>query len=209
MTVRYRSGDFTVATAVGILRNESPLLPELNEVLIFHQDYVQLLNSFTALPYNDPNPDLLGETAYLINESPREDFGGNKVKWTRSWARVPSSYSMSGGIYVYNFPGFATGRAFEVSRFPVAVRIQRDFFLCGNLGTFTQWEDIPITKAFAPYEGGDSTDYVNELSDTTTPTLNDYLAAIFLEQEIQIEDSKVRSWMGSIYVRENFFVKAR
>ena len=39
--IKYRSGDFTVATPCSGLRNESPLLPELNDVLVFHQDFVQ------------------------------------------------------------------------------------------------------------------------------------------------------------------------
>jgi len=46
--IKYMSGDFTAATAVGALRNESPLLPELNDVLIFKQDYMQFISDFVA-----------------------------------------------------------------------------------------------------------------------------------------------------------------
>lgn len=205
--VRYVSGDWTVARQMGIIRDESPLLPFSNEVLVFHQDVVQLA-PFVALDFNTLSPDILGgPPAYLINESPREDFGGNRVRWTRSWARVPSTYDMPGGIYQYQFPGFDTGR--EPIVLPVALTIHREFFLCGNNGIFTRWQDIPVNRGLQIYEDGDITQKTNILSDTSTPTLADYQAMIVNGTPIQIEDSKITPIFGSIFVRDDYFVNAQ
>lgn len=205
--IAYRSGDFTQAIPVGILRHESPLLPFSNEVIVFHQDYVQLGAYFVALDYNSINLDIAGATAYLINESPREDFGGNCVKWTRSWARVPDSYDLPGGVYQFQFPGFDTGRQPIV--LPMALTIHRDFFLCGNHSAFTQWQDIPINRGLIIYEDGDITQKTDTLSDTSTPTLATYQALVNAETPLQIEDSKITPIFGSIFVREDYFVKAQ
>src|ERR1035437_607094 len=188
--IKYRSCDFTQATPVGGLRNESPLLPELNDVLIFHQDQMIRTDLFYALPYNSLNPNLF-DAAYLFDESPREDIGGNISKWTRSWARIPSSYGKSGGIYPYVFPAFDGTPGRNARRSPVAMEIWRDFFLCGNSGAFSSWQQIPIQRAFAPYrvntEPGMSGDQTNLLAfvpgqsddpladdGSTWPTLSQY-----------------------------------
>jgi hypothetical protein len=205
--IKYRSRDWTVATPIGTIRHESPLLPFSNEVLVFHQDFVQLNAYYVALDYNTQNLDIGGNPAFLIDEGPREDYRGNVVKWTRSWARVPSSYDMPGGVYQYQFPAFDTGRLPIV--LPVALTIHRDFFLCGNNGTFTQWQDIPINRGLIIYEDGDITQKTDTLSDTSTPTLADYQAMVNSNATIQIEDSKITPWRGSIFVREDYFVIAQ
>lgn len=228
--IKYRSGNFTVATPVGILRNESPLLPELNDVLVFHQDFVQLAANFVRLDYNTPNPDLLGDTAYLFNESPREDYGGNCVKWTRSWSRIPISYGKAGGTYPYPFPAFSTSvqnTSREVLEIAVAMEILRDFFLCGEFGALTSWQEIPIIPAFRPYliqADGDTTITSTDtdsrgflLSDPnpsiptlgTSPSIADYKAMIAAGTIIDVQDSKVTNFRGGIYMRERYTVKAR
>jgi hypothetical protein len=213
--VKYRSGSFTLATPVSALRNESPLLPELNDILIFHQDFMQLGQNFVAQDYNTPNPDLV-TPAYLFDESPREDIGGGVVKWTRSWVRIPSSYGKAGGVYPYIFPGFADGR--NPFQMPVAMQITRDFFLCGNFGMFASWQNIPIIKAFQIYKDGDPTQILTPqigdssnyiLDDTTTPTLADYQAMIAAGTPLQVEDSKVTNFRGGVYMRERFTVIAQ
>lgn len=206
--VRYRSGDWTLAAPVGAIRDESPLLPFSNEQLVFHQDFVQKRLNFVPLDYNSISPDIPGfKPAYLIDESERQDYGGNSIKWTRSWARIPDSYDMPGGVYLYQFPGFDTGRIPIV--LPVALTIHRDFFLCGNNGAFAQWQDIPINRGFFVYEDGDITQKTDTVSDTSTPTQSDYETMINNGTPIQIEDSKITPWRGSIFVREDYFVIAK
>jgi hypothetical protein len=221
--IKYFSGDFTVAMPVGILRNESPLLPELNDVLIFHQDYVQLLSSWGAQDYNTLNPDLLGAPAYLFNESEREDFGGGVVRWTRSWARVPSSYGKAGGTYPYPFPGFdspSTSASRDVIKKPVAMEILRDFFLCGLGGVFDSWQEIPIIPAFQPYEiqadPADITCFTDTLRDPdgagdlgTFPSISQYKARVAADEILDVEDSKVTNFRGGIYMRERYTVRAQ
>lgn len=208
--IKYRSGDFSEATPIGGIRHESPLLPFLNSVLLFHQDYVQKEVNFAALDYNSPHPTIV-PTVYLINESPREDYGGNCVRWTRSWARIPASYDMPGGIYNFQFPGFSTGR--EPIVLPVALTIHRGFFLCGNFGLanggYAQWQDIPITRGLNIYEDGDPAEKTDTVSPTSTPSLADYQALVNAGTPIQIEDSKITPIFGSIFVRDDFFVNAK
>lgn len=227
--IKYMSGDFTVATAVGALRNESPLLPELNDVLIFHQDYVQFFNDFVALPYNTLNPDLVDE-AYLFDESPREDIGGGVCKWTRSWVRIPDTYGKAGGTYPFTFPGFETADTSSTSvpkKKPVAMEITREFFLCGTYGAYSSWQDIPIIPATKFYEiqtgstdtsvaSGDvngpmvrdpGTDGPDDLG--TSPSLTEYKAMIAAKSTIQVEDSKISNFRGGVYMRETFTVVAQ
>lgn len=205
--IKYRSGDFTVAKQIGAMRHASPLLPFSNEVILFEQDVVQRAEYFVALDYNTLSLDIAGAPAYLINESPRQDYTGNCLRWTRTWARVPSTYDMPGGIYQYQFPGFDTGRPPIV--LPVALTIHREFFLCGNNGAFAQWQDIPINQGLKPYEDGDITQKTDTLSDTSTPTLAAYQAWVNAGTPIQIEDSKITPIFGSIFVREDFFTVAQ
>ncbi len=205
--IKYRSGDFTLATQIGAMRHESPLLPFLNEVILFHQDVVQRAEYFEALDYNTISADIGGTTAYLINESPREDYGGNCLKWTRTWARVPSAHYIPGGIYQYQFPGFDGGR--DPMVFGVKLTIHRTFFLCGNHGAYTQWQDIPINEGLKPYDDGDITQKTDTLSSTSTPTLATYQAWVNAGTPIQIEDSKITPIFGSIFVREDFLVNAQ
>lgn len=216
--IKYRSGNWAVATPVGAIRNESPLLPELNDVLIFHQDFVQLTNSFVRLDYNSINPDLIGPAAYLFNESPREDYGGNCVKWTRSWARIPISYGKAGGTYPYPFPAFDDDTDFRVElRKPVAMEILRDFFLCGTGGVFPSWQQIPIIKGFQIFDLAvnafiECTKGVRDPSGGdpgTSPSLSQYEAMVSAGTFIDAEDSKVTNWRGGIYMRERYQVVAR
>ncbi|MDE2103927.1 MAG: hypothetical protein KGL39_42215 [Patescibacteria group bacterium] len=221
--IKYRSGDFTVATAVGQLRNESPLLPELNDVLIFQQDFMQRGDLFVALPYNTINPNLV-DPAYLFDESPRQDMGGNVVKWTRSWARIPTSYGKAGGIYPFVIPAFEGTPGRPAKKLPMAMEVWRDFFLCGNWGVYGSWQDIPIQKAFSPYyvDPADPTNKTNLLSwthgsfenalandGTTWPTISQYVGWINSGVRIQVEDDKVTNWRGGIYMRERFTVLAQ
>lgn len=215
--LRYRSGDFTVAMPIGGVRTESTLLPELNDVLVFHQDYVQRTDFFIALPYNFANFNFgFGDPGFLFEESPREDYGGGCIKWTRSWVRVPNSYGKAGGIYPYIFPGFGNRNPF---RYPVAMEITRDFFLCGTGGVYSSWQDIPIQKGFQVLlDPADPSSIVNPsddassnyfLDDTTSPTDTAYAAMIAAGQTIQVEDDKVTNFRGGVYMRERYTVLAR
>jgi hypothetical protein len=205
--VKYRSRDWTVATPIGGIRHESPLLPFSNEVLLFHQDFVQLAAYFVALDYNTINLDIADAPAYLINESPREDYGGNCLRWTRSWARVPSSYDIPGGIYQYEFPGFDPDR--DPIVLPAALTIHRDFFLCGNNGVFPQWQDIPVNLGLRIRDTDGFVVSPRLLDVDTSPTLAEYQALVNAGEVIQIEDSKIVPIFGSIFVRDDFFVKAQ
>jgi len=219
--VKYRSGDWTVAKPIGILRNESPLLPELNDVLVFHQDYVQLGNYFQALDYNSINPDLAGPPAYLFNESERSDFGGNVVRWTRSWVRIPNNYGKAGGTYPFEFPGYVSGSNIRLPfKKPVAMEVLRDFFLCGNFGAYPTWQDIPIIRGWGPYNilpdpTDTSFDSANTLRDPspgdlgTSPSLSDYRAMIAAGAVIDVQDSKVTNFRGGVYMRERYTVVAQ
>jgi hypothetical protein len=221
--IKYRSGNWQVATPIGGLRHESPLLPELNDVLIYHQDFVQLNDFWVAQDYNTQHPTLF-PIAYLFNESPREDYGGNAVRWTQSWVRIPNSYGKAGGTYPVPFPGFDSlvARASRAAfKFPVAIEILRDFFLCGVGGAYPTWQDIPIIKGFRPYEINDldptdtsaTTDTLSDPDPSsgdpgTSPSITAYKGLIAAGSIIDVEDSKVINFRGGVYMRERYTVKA-
>ena len=226
--VKYRSGNFDLAIPVGLMTEDTPLMPDLNLRLIFRQKLWQSATTYETPPYNDPLygfPNFVNgvpnATAFCCGDGPRRDVNGNIFEFERSFALVPPAYERSGGIYQYTFPGLSSATR-DPWPWPSRVTVQRTFFLCGNNGVFTQWQDIPIQKSFQPYLDN-IYQFVNLLDDTTTPTEADYLAAVTsnvplgLEGtrvnsqgvvELLIEDSKICQWFGSIYVRDELWAPA-
>ncbi len=205
--LKYMSRDFSVETPTGLIEHETPLLPDLREILVFRQKFMQLSDYYVSPNFNEPSTVISAPTAYCCGDTIRQDVGGRCVRWERTWARVPDSYEKAGGIYRKVFPGLsAAGR--DPTEWPVRVTVVRDFFLCGDFGVFAQWQDIPVNKAFQPYEDGDVWRNTDILDDTTTPTEADYIAMIVAGTPVLLEDSKVYPWFGSVYVREELYAPA-
>lgn len=217
----YISGVHT-PVAVGAPAFQAPFAG-INIPYVLTQDFQCDINSYAPLALNTAHPT---ETGFvLVAESETRDMGGGMVRWTRTYAKVPASYSEPGGNYGYNFIGLIGGGGTTLSfvarqRFTrnVPVLIQRDFYLVGPGGTHANFEDIPsvseqryLTVQY-PTPNLD-TDYLDGPG-YTSPDRDVYQAWIAADEtsnsfSIVAESSTLTRWMGNIYMRETRRVKAR
>lgn len=136
----YISGDWTVAEKFGDQRPFYPI-PHLEEtVYAFAQDYTQARDQRVNLPLNTPSTD--DSNALLQLESAGNDLGNLMTRWTRSYFRVPATWSdWEQGIYTFpGFPGYLAAPnsgAAPIGRNPyvppggVRIRVQYDYFVIG------------------------------------------------------------------------------
>lgn len=220
--LRYNSGDFTVATACTLPVFEKPFADQgVNIDYLLHQDFIQNLNDYTPLALDTPHPDFAD--FILVSEGPQTDLNGGKIRWTRTYAKVPAEFSRPAGNYSYNFIGFYGSFGINVTtvtgrnRFTknVPVRLTRTFF-----NTTDPDADIPEVPATRYYYGSSPNVDVDFLADSppfteaTTPSRTAYEALIATDAgapasySLVVESSTVQVWKGNIYVRETRYVKA-
>jgi hypothetical protein len=217
----YIDGDFAVAKATSLPVFESPL-PGIKDSLILRQNFTQNLADFTPLDLNTPHPD--NAEFVLVEETSREDTGGGVVAWTRIYAKVPDAYSEPGGNIAYQFIGFygnfginvttITGRDRFVPPGGSAIRLHREFFLCGPGETYETGNDIPIIPEQQYYINNprNITDYLADSPPFTvasTPTRTEYEAMIEAGDEIVAQASIISRWMGNIFLRETRYIVAQ
>lgn len=214
-----RDGNFSVALEQGPARLIAPF-PHTNTRYVLEQDYTVDFDSYSPLALNTAHPTL--PTYKLVIEGALEDMGGGVAKFTQTFAQVPDSWSDSSGNYAYNFIGFygvfgvnvtdITGR----DRFTktVPVRIQRDYFMVGSGGSYSDFTDIPLIAEQKYYANGDTNLETNWLADSppfsvaTNPSRTTYEGWISGETEIAVETSTRVRWMGNIWCRETRYVVA-
>src|SRR6185369_7251965 len=209
VAVPYVSRDFSVATPINQLSFSEPF-PGINIEYVLTQNFMQFRADWSPIELNTQHP--VFTEFLLVLESPLEDTGvGGVVKWTRTYAKVPASYSEPGGNYAYNFIGFfgvtgtnvtnITGR----DRFTrnVPVRVQRDFYLVdaddGIPGgpVYDTFQNIPVVQGQRYYFGNNPNLDVDAIADSpplveaTTPNRTAYEALITAGSEIVVETSRL------------------
>ncbi len=234
MTIAYTSGDHSIATAVSLPEFTAPF-EGVNIDYVLTQDFQQLKASYVSTALNTAHP--TEADFILVSEGPRKDISGNRWQWTRTYAKVPATYSQPQST-TYNFIGFygtfgvgvttATGRSRE--NLTVSARVQYDYFLTGIGGTYATPYLIPIiqeTRYYAAFTGATVnntfTDYIGysqsaavpQLAYPVPPALTAYPSREVYEgwitagTEIVAQASQVRRWMGNIIERETIYTKAR
>lgn len=219
----YVDGDFTSAQPCSLPVLSAPI-PHDKVEYVLKQDFIVLRKSFvpldimTAHPSASKTPDY---SAYLLcNESEREDIGGGIVRWTRTYATKPSTWSQIEGNYAYNFIGLAgtfgigdlvTGRKRFTRSVPLLVT--RDYYLIGAGGDYATSDLIPI-NAEQLYYFNNAYWPIDFLFDSppfataSTPSLTAYLALVSGGSYIDVEASSVEQWLGNFFVRTTRQVKA-
>ena len=219
--LRYTSGDFTIATAVSLPVFDAPFKEDgNNEQCVLTQEFMQNLADFTPLALDTPHPDYTD--FLLVSESEQRDATGGKVRWTRTYAKVPTDFNVDRGTTTFTFPGksglvlggivgyggSADGRR-PLSK-TVNTRIERSFFLNP---TDT---DIPVEEQFQVTYGTDdqATNYLNNNADNplaadTVPSRTEYDALVAAGTRIVAQDSQRDIWMGHIYMRQTLTIVAQ
>ena len=231
-TPAWIDGEFATAQACTVPQWARGIA-ELDELNVFTQDWTQNRSDKTATALGTAHP--VETTAYLVEESPEQDLGGDVVKWTRSYAKIPSTHTFPGGTISFSFPGFygfvyTLGSSVTTidgrERFTktVKVRINREYFLCITGQTYTTPGAIPIIDAQGFFYG-DPDDHitVDYLADSpplvtaSTPSRTDYLAVVAGGSglgtgadagEIVAEVSRIYQYHGPIWCRETPYIKA-
>ncbi len=229
-TIAYRTASLQTAQAVNEPTFTCPL-KGVKDKLILTQTWEQVVTSTTPwapLALNTPHSQY--SDFILAEESPLTARGGYAVSWTRTYAKIPDSYTEPGGTYSYEFPGFngvfgintttVTGR--DPFTEQVQVHVIKDFFLvdpttgsAGGTGTLASpydlWESIPVIPKYQFYY--DSLPYkVKYLDDSppmvtaTTPSRAAYITLVGAGTLIAVEMSKLTRWNGLIYMRETMKV---
>jgi hypothetical protein len=219
--VRYASGDFSVATPVSLPVFDAPFREDgINIDYVLQQDFMQRLSSFVRLAPDTPHPDY--PDFLLVEESDLRDVTGGRVRWTRTYAKVPADYSVSRETFSFTFPGksgLVTGGVVgyggsDDGRLPqsktVTLTRARAFFLNPTA------TDIPILTQFAVTYGTalEPTDYLNDNASNpnyndTAPSRTEYDALVAAAELLVAQDSSRGVWMGNIFMRETFYVTAQ
>jgi hypothetical protein len=214
-TPDYEDGDFSVAIAVTLPVFNAPF-EGVNIQYVLTQEWMQNLADYTPLALDTPHPDYAA--FILVSEGEQSDLGGGKVRWTRTYAKLPDEYTKPRGNFTFTFPGwsglvyggFVGYGGSNNGRIPlnktVACLVTRTFYLTNDPAT-----DIPILPKFVvTYGSGVITDYTNDDHGSftdTTPNTTDYQASVAAGEYLVAQDSTWDIWMGNIYVRETFYVK--
>jgi hypothetical protein len=138
----YTDGVFTTAQPCSLPQFTSPIAATTDEY-VFTQDFIIARASFTATPLNTlhdssgKTPDY--STYFLVNEGERRDIEGGLVRWTRTYAKKPASYS-DFETYPYSFIGTNTlVGATVITRTQqtriVSSRLLHEFYIVGTSGT--------------------------------------------------------------------------
>ncbi len=220
----WTDGTWTAAYAVSKPDFQSPI-PNDSERYVFTQDYMQTGATWTKLDLNTAHVDF--PDFVLVSEGPRQNEGGDVIKWTRTYAKKPPTWDEVSGSLSYRFIGyggfFFTGSDVPlpstVGRHPfsdvVPVKIVRDYFLVGAGGDYSTSEDIPSIAQFFPaydIEPGLGVDYIVNsppFSFATIPTRDDYELMVADKVWLVAEASRIDRWMGNIFCRETRYVQAK
>lgn len=221
MSQLYESSDWSAAAPAGA-PVFSPPFPGVNVNYVLTQDYTQNRADFAALALDTPHPDFAD--FLLAEESEQRDIGCGKVRWTRTYLKLPADYAEPSGTTNYTFPGFfgtygdqgtlPVGRNFFTET--VAVSKARAFFNTADPGA-----DIAVLtpmKVYAVDPGnlinppflGDSPpfNYATTPDRTTYEALMAADAADAASYSLVAQPSIITRWLGNFWVRETLYVKA-
>lgn len=221
----YVSGaNWNTATACSTPRFSAPF-DGIAANYLLEQDFMQNFNDFTPLALNTAHS--VFSDYVLVKEGDKIPLGGGKIRWTRTYAKVPSSYTEPVGSTTYDFVGFWGTFGFNIDVIdgrPVTTRtvplfVTHEWFLCDAAETYTTPDEIPIPEPTRYYSEIGSGIDVRMLCDSpftpvSDPTRADYEDLIATDAadptsySIIVEArAPVREW-GNIFRVDTFKIKA-
>lgn len=157
-------GDWSQASPTGAERPASPI-STVNSNYVIEQDYVVNADSFSPLALNTPHPT---KPSYkLVMETQPQDVGSGAVRFTRTYAQVPSQHDVWTttaynfiGFWGYRIPIISANVGFTTYTYAAGVpvgrerfmeranmRLQHDYFLIGAGGTYASAGSIPLIQS--------------------------------------------------------------
>lgn len=203
-------GTFTTADVHGGPRRTFPFERDLT-AFIEEQDYMILKANFSRLALSTAHPSI--PTAFLVQETDLQNLGAGLVQWTRRYATVPATrneYESFAATFpaIFDAVGSDSYRTLPLS-LKVVARVEFRYFHVGTDPLYPTVADIPLIERFSPVFSVSIDAEVDFVNPGTVPTVTDYLAMVEDGDEIAVEDSELRPWMGNIYERVTRYVTAR
>lgn len=146
------------------------------------------------------------DPTFILVDEQIEKTTGDLIYFSRKWSNVPEVWNDAASM-AFTFPGIDVGDSVpNIVRFPltlpVVARIQHDYFV-----TTQPFKDILMVKKFAVLNAyGYEFEY---LGGPTAPPLSLYLSWMASSQDIIAQDSTIERYLGDIWVRKSYYVKAR
>lgn len=138
-------------------------------------------------------------TTTLAEESERSPLGGGFYGFNRVYAQTPSGHNDFQSL-VYSFPAMQTWRP-DPRVATTTVRVWNDFFQTDSPQSIT----LSGAQIWRNVYGFD----VGQLSAITIPTATEYSGWVGSGREFIAQDAQLSRFMGNIYRRETFYVKAQ
>lgn len=163
---------------------------------VYSQDFIVNTGSY-SMP-------ALGSTGifpntYFVGEGDLTPLAGGFYSFSRDYAEIPSGFNDYASV-VYTFPALQVWRAFPRVA-TVTSRIYNDFFLSDAPQNIT----LSGAQVWKNVYGFDST----MLTTNTIPTAASYSGWIGSGVEFLAQDSQLTRFLGPIFRRSTYFVKAQ
>lgn len=227
MALLWTDGTYTTEEKVGAPRY-SCVIPGVATAVVLKVDYVVFAANYSPLALNTDYGTATGFRC--VGDSELQDLGGGVSKFTRTFAKVPATWTEYGD-YSYSFIGLAgafgvnTETATGRDRFTKIVRskIDYDYWIedgssqtqNGETATITTAANIPLIAQTKYYEAGYATLETDYLKDSppyataTVPSRTTYDGYISGGTYVLVpEGSIITRWMGKIWQRKTLYIQA-
>jgi hypothetical protein len=163
---------------------------------VYSQDFVVHSGAYSMPELGSPG---IFPNTYFVGESDRQPLAGGYYQFSRDFAELPSGFNDYSTL-VYTFPALQTWRPLPRVA-TVTARIWNDFFLTGAPQNIT----LSGAQVWRNVYGFDST----TLSAITTPTATAYSGMVGSGIEFLPQDSQLARFVGPIFRRSTYYVKAQ
>jgi hypothetical protein len=198
---------FTAVATIGPIEWMDPL-PKQSAPVMFRQQFMQAINSFSALSLDTPHPTL---TAYLlVREGEFSAIGGGVQKFNRYYATTPPQ-RVEFSSYAATFPGLIFKRP-PIAATSVA-KITYDYILLNPAAVPTLLNETRVTDTSAGVVQPLLSDIV--LNINTIPNDAQYVTSYYTPDlagssfSITAEGQSLERWEGNFHIIKTIKIKAK
>jgi hypothetical protein len=203
---------FTAVATVGPIEWMDPL-PKQSAPVMFRQQFMQAIGSFSALALDTPHP--TATTYLLVREGEFSAIGGGVQKFNRYYATTPPQ-RVEYSTMAATFPGYSTG---VIGRTPLncvaPVKITYDYYLLGSVPTLGS--ESRLTNVYGLNQPLLSDIYVANsgyFATASAPSYDAYVALVVADGtsssfSLTAEAQSLEQWEGNFHVRKTVNIKAK
>lgn len=179
-----------------------PLAPYQTQARVITAQFMGLRSGYVRPADNAPKP---GREPgfYFCNDSPLQDIGAGLVRFTRTWANVPTPWVFTES-YSYTYPA-QLGHRWSTTHVTTS-QLAYSYYLTGLGAKLPTPGYIPCPAAFNPIYGlDDNSNTFTYLNAVSQPSLTQYLLAVSndaanpSQYSLLAEDGIVSNYQGNIW----------